>query len=112
MGKVRTAIELRLKRARRILSEYGVQSNGSPGHFLVHSQTGDREYDVEVYVDPGTQWVMRTHCQCPDWRRMSRALEGWIEATGRSPHPGISHVDYSPVCKHALAVLLQMDVVE
>jgi hypothetical protein len=112
MGTVKTAIQLRMKRARQLVKGGAVQSNGHVGHFLVHSQSGNREYDVAVHVDPETQIVMRTHCQCPDWAKMSQAMNWWIEETGRSPHPGISHIDYCPCCKHVLGVLLQTGVVK
>jgi hypothetical protein len=112
MTMIKTAIQMRLKRARELVEAHAVQSNGHVGHFLVHSQTGDCEYDVTVHVDSRTQVVMRTHCQCPDWAEMDRAMDWWIEETGQSPHPGISHVDYCPVCKHTLAVLIQQGVIE
>ncbi|NIV31613.1 MAG: hypothetical protein GWN58_19640 [Anaerolineae bacterium] len=82
------------------------------GTYRVHSQSGDREYSVHVHVDDSTGWLMRARCTCPDWHKMSRALEGWIEGTGQSPHPGISHIDYSAVCKHCLAVLLETGAIE
>ena len=103
---VKTAIQLRKARAKEIVARNGVQSNGKVGHFLVHSHTGEGNYDVTAHVDPQTQQVMRTHCQCPDWARMDSAMDWWIEETGQSPHPGISHVDYCPACKHVLAALI------
>ena len=105
---VKTAIQMRMTRAKRLVEAGAVQANGRVGHFLVHSQTGDREYDVTVHVDPNTQTVMRTHCTCPDWHEMSQAMDWWIEETGQSPHPGISHVDYCPACKHVLSALVEM----
>jgi hypothetical protein len=83
-----------------------------PGHFVVHSQTGSRQYEVHAHVDSETGWVMHTRCQCPDWRKMSQAMDWWIEETGQSPHPGIPHIDYSPVCKHILAALLQIGAIK
>ena len=112
MGTVRTAIQLRMQQARELVAAGAVQSNGHAGHFLVQSQTHGWDYDVQVFVDPATQTVMRTHCQCPDWQNMNDAMDWWIEETGQSPHPGISHVDYSPCCKHTLAALTQLGVVE
>jgi hypothetical protein len=113
MGTVKTAIQLRMKRARQLVKGGAVQSNGKVGHFLVQSQShAGQEYDVAVHVDPRNQVVMRTHCQCTDWQEMRDAIEWWIEETGQSPHPGISHVDYSPCCKHTLAALIRLGVVE
>ena len=102
----KNAIQLRMARARQLVADGAVQSNGHVGHFLVNSQTGEGNYDVTAHVDPQTLQVMRTHCQCPDWARMASAMEWWIEETGQSPHPGISHIDYCPVCKHVLAALI------
>jgi len=109
---IKTAFQMRLQRARKLVQDHAVQSNGHVGHFLVHSQSSDDEYDVTVHVDPNGQTVMRTHCQCPDWANMSQAMDGWIEETGLSPHPGISHVDYCPACKHTLAVMIEQGVIE
>ena len=109
---IKTAFQLRLKRARELVKARAVQSNGHVGHFLVHSQSSDEEYDVTVHVDPNSQTVMRTHCQCPDWAEMSQAMDWWIEETSQSPHPGISHVDYCPACKHTLAVMIEQGVIE
>jgi len=109
---IRTAIQLRLARARKLVANGAVQTNGSVGHYLVDSQSGERSYEVIVHVDPGTQMVMRTHCQCPDWRKMHGAMEWWIEETGRSPHPGVSHINFCPACKHVLSVLLQQGVIK
>jgi hypothetical protein len=112
MTVIKTAFQMRLKRARELVKAHAVQSNGHVGHFLVHSQSSDEEYDVTVHVDHNGQTVMRTQCQCPDWENMNQAMNWWFEETGQSPHPGISHVDYCPACKHTLAVLIEQGVIE
>jgi len=109
---VTTAIQFRTRRARLLVADGAVQISSDLGHFMVKSQVGGRQYTVQAHVDPKTQWVMKTYCSCPDWLKMSKAMEWWINTTGQSPHPGISHIDYSPCCKHVLAALLRTGFIE
>ena len=74
-----TALEMRLRRARQLVAANAVQPGDELGHFLVHSQSGERFYQVRVYVDPETGWLMRSHCTCPDWLQMFQALEAVYE---------------------------------
>ena len=102
---VRTAFDLRMSRAAKIAAAHGIQYDDSLARFVVPSQTGSGEYHVTVEVDPDTGWLIQAHCECPDFQRMEEALDEHFAHTSAAPHPGISHIDGVPVCKHVLAVL-------
>jgi len=109
---ITTALQLRMRRARELVEEDAVHLNGGPGQFDVTSQSNPAvQYHVQIVVDADDE-VRQTHCDCPDWQRMCEALNEWIEATAQSPQPGISHVNYSPLCKHVGAALIQLGVLE
>lgn len=109
MGKVMTAFQLRLQRARKLVSAGAVQANGAPDTYDVKSQSvPGLVYRVQVVIDQSEEpgHVVRTHCECPDWERMDLAL--WEYPM----NPGISHVHYCPACKHVLSVLLELGAFE
>lgn len=109
---IRTAFELRLRRAHQLLLHNCVEEQEA-GHFRVWSGTSaDKIYDVTIRAD--AEGVSSTQCmiaqsidpaevgrECPDWHRMDLALEEYPMS------PGISHVDYSPACKHVIAALMR-----
>jgi hypothetical protein len=102
---IRTAFQMRLERAHNLVGDQAVHPAPEPGHFTVDSQTiPGLVYDVTVEMSEET--VLLTHCQCPDWQRMHDALYEYDD------NPGISHVDYSPACKHVLSVLIEGGVVK
>ena len=110
---VTTAFQFRLRRARALVDSGAVCLNGGPGSFDVQSQSDpEQKYHVQVSIDPESQDVTATHCDCPDWQTMWLNLEEWIAETGKDPHPGISHINYSPLCKHVGAALIQLGVLE
>lgn len=101
-----SAYELRLRRAQALV-EAGAVIPLLNGEFRVRSQSDRfKEYIVSVRVDKELGQVLETHCDCPDWQTMNLAL--WEYPMS----PGISHVHYCPACKHVLAVLLMLNVIE
>ena len=44
---------------------------------------------------------------CPDYERTKAELEDHFSHTSKAPHPGISHIDGIPACKHILAALIE-----
>lgn len=103
---IKTAYELRLSRAQKLFAAGAVHLNGIPGSFDVQSQSDpDVVYEVMLHVDEELGWVLESHCECPDWLNMYHAM------CEHPMNPGISHVNYSPACKHVLGCLLEMDII-
>ena len=104
---VRTALDLRMARAVDIAATHAIQCDDSLSRFVVDSQSGNGQYRVVIETDPETGWLVRAHCECPDFQRMEEALDEHFAHTSAAPHPGISHIDGVPVCKHVLAALIE-----
>ena len=104
-----TALQMRIQRARRLIQNGAVQRNGGgPGSYDVDSESKPGlKYHVQVETDLEQGLVLSTHCQCPDWATMDAALDEWVTDVKTLPHPGIAHIHYSAVCKHAIAALMQ-----
>jgi len=102
-----SALDIRMKRAQKIAAEHGIQFDATLARFIVPSQTGNGEYRVVIETDQETGWLTRAECTCPDYARTKAELEDHFSHTSEAPHPGISHIDGIPVCKHVLAALIE-----
>jgi hypothetical protein len=114
-GKVLTAYDLRYRRAFQMLRNgYTPIPTGEIGEFKVPSATNGKRYTVNVDVDGDT--LVSAHCTCPDWANMDEALTECTEhprpGFPMGIHPGVAHIDGSPVCKHIGLVLMSVGFLE